>query len=160
VAALTLMLNGCASTGYDTSYRINVDGAIMSNASLTNWPRLQLPPPVTPIESPKFADTNLAAEWHLWDWNIKLVIKNKTGSTFENSLAGSARWLEHRRGQLAEHGATSARSHRGQCWKIGHLQCLSEAVPALDVMGRLRGGARFLDADGLFVGRVSEKVFS
>ena len=79
VAALALVLVGCASSGYDTWYRITVDGRAASHPGLqTNWPSLSLLSPAPSKPSRKFADTNLAAEWHLWDWNMKLVIKNKT----------------------------------------------------------------------------------
>jgi len=81
VAVFALMFAGCASTGgYDTWYRITVDGDMVRNmASVTNWSRPQLPPSAAPSkESSRFSDMNLFAEWHLWDWNIKLVIKNKT----------------------------------------------------------------------------------
>ena len=79
VAALALVLVGCASSGFDTWYRITVDGDAASHpASMTNWPSLSSLPATPSKPSRKFADTNLTAEWHLWDWSMKLVIKNKT----------------------------------------------------------------------------------
>ena len=79
VVVLLLMFAGCASPGYDTSFRVTLDGIVLPRtSSLTNWAGLPLPPSGSEHPSNRFEDSDLAAEWSLWDWNIKLVARNKT----------------------------------------------------------------------------------